>query len=289
MAKSNRLKSMHKKGTLYMQEGRFAEAERVFRKAAMMNPNPTSLNNWAECRFHMDDYEWVMKILKPNLENDTPQPFAHALAAQALLALEKNDEAEAQLDRAVDDYEKGMEILLKSGAPDMKQWDNNSAFVKASAGAFGYHKTVLTLHQRWEQYHNSPHDRFLAGVAAFNLGMFMEAIAYWAELPWPDWAIMNAYCDVALAIDRNIIPPFPLDYHIPRLPGEIQCKTKEEYVKTLCQGSVRMIILGIILDPNVDKMLLKAAIRELEIMIAVSGEWGISLARSLCVRLSPDI
>ncbi len=281
MATSHRIKSMHKKGTLYMQEGRFIEAERVFRKAAMMNPNPTSLNNWAECRFHMDDYEGAMIILEPNLESDTIQPFAHALAAQALLALERKDQAEAELSQAVDDYEKGMKAQLKFGAFDAGSWADNSVFIKAVAGALGYHRTVLTLHQRWEQYHNSPHDRFLAGVAAFNLGMFMEAMAYWAGLPWPDWAVMNAYCDVALAIEQAIIPAFPLGYNIPRLPGEIECKTKEDYVETLCQGSVRMIILGIVLDPNVDKILLDATMRELELLIRVSEEWGISLAKSL--------
>ncbi|HHY08484.1 MAG TPA: hypothetical protein GX530_08210 [Corynebacteriales bacterium] len=281
MAKSNRIESMHKKGTLYMQEGRFREAERVFRKAAMMNPNPTSLNNWAECRFHMDDYEGAMIILKPNLESDTIQPFAHALAAQALLALERKDQAEAELSQAVDDYEKGMKAQLKFGAVDAGSWADDAVFIKAIAGALGRHQTVLALHQRWEQYHNSPHDCFLAGVAAFNLGMFVEAMAYWAGLPWPDWAIMNAYCDVALAIEQGIIPAFPLGYNIPQLPGEIECKTKEDYVKTLCQGSIRMVILGIILDPNVDNMLLEAAMTELELLIRVSGEWGVSLARSL--------
>ena len=40
-------------------------------------------------------------------------------------------------------------------------------------------------------------NRFLAGVAAFNLGRFSQAASYWRRLPRPEWRFADLYVVVA--------------------------------------------------------------------------------------------
>ncbi|MEW6107450.1 MAG: tetratricopeptide repeat protein, partial [Bacillota bacterium] len=89
--------ALRAKGLRHLNREEFEEAERVFRKLVKTDPSPASRNNLAMCRFRRGDREGALRVLKPNLEADLPNPFAHALAAQALAALGRKEDAEAHL------------------------------------------------------------------------------------------------------------------------------------------------------------------------------------------------
>lgn len=137
MGASREIGALGAEGLRHMSKGGFQEAERIFKKLAKTDPTPTSLNNWAACRFLQGDPEGALMVLRPNLEADLPNPFAHALAAQAFAALGRMETAEVHLARAIGDFDAGMETLVPAGIVRERSWREYTAVIKKAAGDLG--------------------------------------------------------------------------------------------------------------------------------------------------------
>ena len=73
-------------------------------------------------------------------------------------------------------------------------------------GSLGEHKQVLEVYRRWQKLNDDWELRYLAGVASFNLGRFMQAAAYWSGIHHvPHVANMQF---VAQLVQQGTIPPF---------------------------------------------------------------------------------
>lgn len=278
---SEEIATMQERATHYLNEGEVTKAEKIFKKVVRINPTPSSLNNWAMCRFYRRDPEGALKILEPNLKAGDPNPFARALAAQALTALGRKEQAEAQLRRAIADFEAGMKTLVPTGVADPKPWREYTVIIKRAAGDLGHHEQVLDLYHKWERHHVTPEDRFLAGVAAFNLGRFGQALSYWRKLPRPEWAITDVYVDVAKAVDTGVVPAFPLEYRVPSLHEAKQCKTEKDIRRLMQQGSARMIALGCVFSSSASEKMRGITADQLGLLVLHGGEWGVDLAKRL--------
>ena len=278
---SEEIDALRAKGLWHLNREEFEEAERVFKKLVKTDPSPASRNNLAMCRFRQGDPEGALKVLKPNLEADLPNPFAHALAAQALAALGRQEDAQEHLARAISDFETGMKTVVPAGLVDGQSWREYTVIIKRAAGDLGHHRQVLDLYHKWERYHVHPEDCFLAGVAAFNLGRFSQAASYWRRLPRPEWGFADLYVIVADAANAGIVPRFPLEYRILDLREIKRRKTDDDLRRLAQQGWSRMIALGDILGESADHEERQLAAAQLRTIIWHGGDWGLDLAKRI--------
>lgn len=273
------IEALRLKGMRHLDMDEFEDAERIFKKLVKMNPSPAFRNNLAMCRFRQGDPEGALMVLKPNLEADLPNPFAHALAAQALAALGRRGDAEEHLAKAISDFETGLETVVPEGLVDRWSWREYTVIIKRAAGDLGHHRQVLDLYRKWEGYHTHFEDCFLAGVAAFNLGRFSRAASYWRRLPRPEWGFTDLYVIVADAANAGIVPQFPLEYRVPELRQIKGRKTDDDLRRLAQQGWSRMIALGYILGEPADDESKRRDAAQLRLIIYHGGDWGQDLAK----------
>ncbi|NPV52433.1 MAG: hypothetical protein HPY71_02800 [Firmicutes bacterium] len=276
-----KIDALVEKGSRYLKDGQFERAERAFKKAAALGAGASVVNNWAVSRFYRGDYEETLRILEPNLASPMPNPFAHAVAAQCLVELGRKDEARVHLDRAIRDFDKGLHDPFIQTIFTRKAWGEYTVMIERAAGALGEHRLVLDLYRRWEQYHVLPEDRFLAGVAAFNLRRYRQAISHWRHLPMPDWEFIGDYVRVAGLLEEGIIPAFPLEYHPPGAlsHGEKASIKSDEDAEQLAQlGTTRILVLAQVFDEESDE---RESAFKLRGLILLGGEWGVQLGRQL--------
>lgn len=281
MGTSNEIHALRAKGLEYMRRGEFEKAQKVFERLAKSDPDPSSRNNLAACRFKQGDLKGALGALEPNLEAELLNPFAHALAVQVFAALGRREEAERHLARAISDFETGMKTVVPAGLAAEEPWREYTVIIKRAAGDLGHHRQVLDLYRKWERYHVNPEDRFLAGVAAFNLGRFSQAVSFWRAVAPRGWGFADVYVTVASAVDAGTVPPFPLEYHVPE-PHEIKGhKTADDLRSLAQQGWFRMLALGSILGASRDYEGKRLAAAQLGTIIRYGGDWGLDLAKRI--------
>jgi len=264
-----------------MEEGYFKEAEDLFSGAFGIAPKPASLNNWAVCRFYQGDPEGTLQILKPNLASSGLAPFAWALAARAYAVLGRNDEALKHLNRAIADFEEGLKRLGPLDRGETKTWREYTVILKQAAGEIGKARLVIDLYRRHEPHHVTVGDRYLAGVAAFNLGCMDQAISLWSELPRLEFEVIDRYIDVACNIEAGVLPKFQLEYSFPSREQLGNIESAEDVAEMTRIGSVRMIFLSSLLDSDAAPLDFDDALGQLDIVMEGDAEWGIQLAESL--------
>jgi len=268
------IKRMEQESNRLIGKMRFAEAEAILREAIQVVPVPAVLNNLAFCRFSQDDPKEAFEILQPNLAPDVHHPFAQALAAQICVALGHRAEAEEYLESAIRDYEAG--IPKARSAPDAvaKQWYRYATTLKRAAGDLGHHQLVLDLYRRYETYSSDMEDRFLAGVASFNLGRMERAAYYWRKVREQ---FADDYAHVAQAVEMGVVPPFLLEYRVPNLG------VGPEILQT---GAGRMFIAHFLLTERVSAGEMGTASGFLKLAADVDREWGFQLAKSILAHPS---
>lgn len=264
-----------------MEKGYFKEAEEMFGEAFGIAPNPASLNNWAVCRFYQGDPEGALQILQPNLASSDLAPFARALAARAYAMLGRNDEALKHLNRAIADFEEGLARLAPLDRNETTTWREYTVILKQAAGDIGKAQLVIDLFRRHEPHHVSAGDGYLAGAAAFNLGRMDQAVSFWSGLSRLEFEAIDRYIDVACNIEAGVFPKFPLEYSFPSRERLMNLESAEDVIKMTRFGSVRMIFLSSLLDPEVMPLDFDEALGQLSVVIEGDAEWGIQLAESL--------
>ncbi|MBP7892877.1 MAG: tetratricopeptide repeat protein [Firmicutes bacterium] len=263
------IKRMERESNRLIGEMKYAEAEAVLREAMRVIPVPPVVNNLAFCRFMQDDPEKAFEILQPNLVPEAHHPFAQALAAQICVALGRRAEAEEYLESAIRDYEGGIPKARTAPNAVAKQWHLHATSLKRAAGDLGHHQLVLDLYRRHETYSSCVEDRFLAGVASFNLGRMERAASYWRRV---QEQFADDYAYVAQAVEMGVVPRFSLEYRVPDL------SVGPEILKT---GAGRMFIAHFLLTGQAPEGDIGAAGGFLKLAVDADSEWGLQFAKNI--------
>ena len=267
------------KGDALMEEKDFPGAEEFFRQvldSADAADSIPALNNLALAINAGGSPERALKTLKPYLESDPPQgnPYTFSFAAQLLANLEQPEEARQYLDRAVKLFESALPHLA-----DMNifrpGWYEYTVQIMRAASTLGDHRLVLDLYRRLEKYHVNWENRYMAGVAHFNLGRYKQAASTWEALN----KISNFTVplqQVALIMEQGTIPPFELDYSPPSWK-EVEEIFKEAggdrtlQEEAIAIGHIRIILLDIVFSELSTDEQKKEVV---ELLINFGGEWG---------------
>ena len=275
-----------------MAEGRWREAIALFAEAAPLveeaEIEPSFYNNLALCHEQLGEYEEALAVLAPNLRSGaTPSAFAHGLAARILHKLGRQEEAIAQLQLGIEDFALVLDFFRQTKTPPEEDFREYLIVLQEAAGMLGRHRTVLELHKRWQSLYVSPHNWFLAGVAAFNLGRYRQAAGCWRlEGTLKEWRFLDDYRLVAEEVESGLIPPFPLPYQ-PLALEEMKKKIDKMKNGGECglTGAEIASMLGYLLAGGFNNPAVLAG------LIRYSGAWGERFARNLLLsnRVEKDV
>ncbi len=210
-----------------------------------------------------------MKILQPTLAPEAHEPFAQALAAQISVALGRRAEAEEYLESAIREYEAGIPKMRLAPDATARPWYEYSATLKMAAGDLGHHQLVLDLYRRHETYSAGAADRFLAGVASFNLGRMERAASYWRRVRQQ---FADDYAYVAQAVEMGVVPRFSLEYRVPDIGVG---------PKVLKTGAGRMFIAHFLLTGQAPEGDIGTARDFFKLAVDMDSEWGLQFARNI--------
>lgn len=213
--------------------------------------------------------EEAFEILQPNLAPEAHHPFAQALAAQICAALDRRAEAEEFLESAIRDYEAGMPKARTAPDAVAKEWYRYATSLKRAAGDLGHHQLVLDLHRCYETYSSDMEDRFLAGVASFNLGRMERAASYWKKVREQ---FADDYAYVAQAVEMGVVPRFSLEYRVPDIGAG------PEILKT---GAGRMLFAHFLLTEQGPEGDIGTASGFFKQAVDVDSEWGLQFAKNV--------
>lgn len=286
------LNEVEEKARRLMGEGRWREAIALFAEATPLvegkEIEPSFYNNRALCHEQLGEYEEALAVLAPNLRSKAiPSAFAHGLAARILHKLGRQEEAIAQLQLGIEDFAAVLDFFRQTKTPPTEDFREYLIVLQEAAGILGRHRTVLELHKRWQSLYVSPHNWFLAGVAAFNLGRYRQAASYWRLEGTPkEWRFLDDYRLVAEEVESGLVPPFPLPYQ-PLSLEEMKKKIEKMKNGEECSltGAEIASMLGYLAANGFKNPVVLAG------LIRYSGAWGERFARNLLLsnRIEKDI
>lgn len=264
------IREIERESNRLLNEKKWAEAEMVLRKALEVTPMLVpAINNLAFCLFMQDNPEEALEVLRPNLSADIPNPFASALASQICVALGRMDEAEKHLETAVRSFDAGLPQMRLAPTAISNPWYEYTVMLKRAAGDLGRHQQVIDMYRRHEAYHTTPEDRYLAGVASFNLGRMGRAISYWSKLPWQ---LGLDFAKVAQSVETGMIPPFSLEYRVPFFDGN---------TPDMASGIGHMMLSHALLEGGLDNEDRSTAYSMLDLAVKEDRDWGLQLAENI--------
>lgn len=281
----NKEESLELEGKKLLEKRDFKGAEKIFSKMLELQESTVSRNNLALAIYLQGEADRALEALKPCLEAQSlelyPNPYTHALAARLYAALGEEDKARQQLKEAIKLFEEGIKEL-KKGSEKRHSWQEYTISIMRAAGSLGEHRQVFELFRRWEKYHISWENRYLAGIAAFNLGYFTRAASMWASLKEAGEFVMGMQ-QVAIMVDRGIIPPFKLEYEVyshEAINTLMEKAGNDEGLKgeLVKNGMIRIMMLSFILHPKTEERIVRAM---LETLVAYGDSWGKELAFNL--------
>jgi len=281
----SKVESLELEGKKLLEKRDFKGAEKKFSQALELQESTVSRNNLALAIYLQGEAKRALEALKPCLEAQSlelhPNPYTHALAARLFAALGEEEKARQQLKEAIKLFEDGIKELKKQ-SEIRHSWQEYTISIMRAAGSLGNHRQVFELFRRWEKYHISWENRYLAGIAAFNLGYFTRAASMWASLKEAGEFVMGMQ-QVAIMVDRGIIPPFKLEYEVyshEAIKSLMEKAGSDEGLKgeLAKNGMVRIMMLSFILHPKTEERIVLAM---LETLVAYGDSWGKELAFNL--------
>lgn len=272
-----RAMGLHDRGVRLMQQGHFEEAIACFQEAWNAAGLVSALNNWATVLQVQGRPAEALQVLEPVLGTSLVHPYTHALASRCCTAVGDTRRARDHLYLAIRSFDAGRSGL--AAHPDGGQaWIEYTMIIKEAAFDLGDYRLILDLHSRWPG-RDLPQGAFVAGVAAFNLGKYPQAIRIWLRVQDRAWVRpLKAYILVAQLVERGVVPPFTLDAQLPDT-DRLKNLTPDEAAKAPVEGSLRLLMLTAVFssaedDPRGDAGLVAELIRR-------TGDWGIDLGRRL--------
>ncbi len=278
--------SLMEEGMDLMSAGEFDEAERILRRAVDVCAIPRVMNNLAALYVHRGEHEEALAVLEPNLLSGEPSPYAHATAARCHIALGRPDEAAAEAERAVQDFQAGRPTgigwMFRS---EEAGWYEYVVPVFRSLGDLGEHRRIWQLYQQWQTGIDEPAAHYYAGIAAFNLGRFRQAERAWRRVKDKDWRFLEGFSFMAELCRTDGLPGLVLDYRMPTMDMDdipdtdaADGEDSRRIVAWLMDHPANLMLhLGFVLsghDVSGGDILLKA-------LVHLGGEWGEEFGRKL--------
>lgn len=264
-------------GRRLLQEGRLEEAIACFRQAWEEAGLTAARNNWATALYFHGKPDEALHVLEPLLDAALIHPFSHALASRCHSALGDTKKAREHLRKAIRDFDAGR-FRLHTQPDGGQAWIEYTMIIKDAAADLGEYRLILELHNRWPG-RDLAHGAFVAGVAAFNLGKYTQAIRIWQRVRDPQWVRpLQGYTIVAGWAERGVIPPFRLEARMPDT-DRLRKLTPDELAELPMDASLRLLMLVAAFDaaaehPDEDVPVLAELIRH-------TGDWGIDLGRRI--------
>lgn len=273
---------LEEKGSQLLSENDFQGAEKAYQMALEIQEDLSTRNNLALAIFAQDDPKRALQSLEPNLIIDPSRnnPFSYALAAQILSSLNREEEARLQLKQAIELFETRVKSPLDKNK--MLFTREYTVIIMKAAASLNDHHLVYDLYRRWKSYHTTYYNRYLAGIAAFNLGQYTRAASLWSSIKeLGEKALLMQ--QVALLVERGVVPPFSLEYQEKsneKILAEIAQADQDEEARAriMESGMMRMLLLSIVISPNVEEKMISSP---LETLIVYSGSWGKELGLNI--------
>lgn len=278
---------MHKKeveklaeqGKKLLEKRDFPGAEKQFARALALQEEASIRHNLALSVFMQEEATRAWDILRPNLRSGASDglqanPSSHALAAQLLAGMDQEAGARQQLRKAIQLFEQGL-ARRRGQKNDLLNWQEHTLMIMKAAASLGEHRQVYALYRRWENYHLTWENRYLAGIAAFNQGYYARAAAMWASLTTVSRLIFDMQ-QVARLADRGTVPAFQLEYiyYSREKLATVMMQASEDAearARLVSKGMMRMILLAELLRPAVNEKFTRFI---LETLIIYGGNWG---------------
>lgn len=277
---------MMEKASKLISENKLDDAEKILQRLMPEADGKEKIvvaNNLATIEYTRGNIGQALSLLGPYLEDDAPveSPYTFGLAAQLFARLDRRDEAERCLNRAVKVFEKILPYLREEGV-NPYSWYEYTVQLMRAAGALGDHRQVVDLYKKYERYHVSWENRYTAGVAYFNLKRYKQAASIWDPLNKMGSFIVPMQ-RVAFLMERDVIPHFELSYNPPewvevidRFKNAGGDRKKQEEV--LQDGQVRVVLLDTLFGEQPGEKEKENAVK---ILVSYGGEWGKVLAMGL--------
>lgn len=275
-----------KKGKKLLDTGDFRAAEKAFAAALELDDAVPIRNNLALAVFMAGEARRALKVLEPcaGPENENPgaNPFSHALAARIHCSLGREDQARRQLQQAVRSFDDGL-ARLRRGALGQhpRSFREYTVIIMQAAADLEDHRLVFDLYRRWESYHVSWENKFLAAVACFNIGRYKRAASLLSSIAEMH-GLFSGMQQVAFMVERGAVPPFEMSYKLYD-EGKMQkvvedAGTSEDKCRRYVRdGFFRMMLLSWILEEDGSG----DTGRALYILVYYGGEWGEKLGRQV--------
>lgn len=265
-------------GQNLLKQGDFQGAAQSFAAALKEDDAVPIRNNLALSLFMAGKPEEALEALQPALNAEDKHlranAFSYALASRICCSLGREEEARRWLNQAVQSFETGLSEMLHTFKKVPATFCEYTAIIMRAAADLKDHRQVFELYRRWEPYHVSWENKFLAGVACFNLGRYKRAAGLWASIAEVHH-LFDAMQQVAFLVERGVIPPFAMSYNTYE-PEEIEKMLKEaatdEEARRRCwqDGYILMALLSYILKGEDKQEAGKMAYS----LAAYAGEWG---------------
>ncbi|MCL5982016.1 MAG: SNF2-related protein [Firmicutes bacterium] len=166
------------------------------------------------------------------------------------------------------------------GAAALRTWQEYISMIMRAAGKLGDDRQVLDLYKRWQSHHVNWENKYLAGIAAFNLKRYRQAASYWGDIPELSYAPDMQY--VALLADRGTVPPFRLEYEVitaQHLEEILTCLKEDNLPVVVLEGGMaRMSLLLTVVHEKKDESRVAAIV---EMVVVNGGEWGKKFGREV--------
>ena len=276
----DKLARLEEQSCEYLKQGKFRQAEDILVKilAEKDNDNHMLSNNLAIARLLQGRTEEALNTLA--LHEGKANPYGKSLAALCFAELGQSQQAKKQLHEAVCDFERGLTVMREMGAAALRPWQEYTVMIMRTAGKLGDDRQVLDLYKRWQSHHVSWENKYLAGIAAFNLKRFRQAASYWGDIPELGYAPEMQH--VALLADRGTIPPFELEYEVitaQYIEKILKCLKEDNLPVDLLESG--MVLMSLLLTVVHEKKDEARAAAILEMVIIYGSEWGKKFGREV--------
>ncbi|KYO67344.1 hypothetical protein [Thermovenabulum gondwanense] len=270
----------------YLEKRDFKKAKEYFYKALEIDDNAVLRNNIALTLFLLGDSEGALYNLQllftSSEEKMNPNVYSYALASQIYSSIGNEVQARFFLKKAIEEFEK-LRKMFNVFLPDsVKEY---VIMIIKSAAALKDHYLIYELFNKWQGYHISWENYYLAGVACFNMKKYKQAANLWDKISKTIF-FASDIAKIAILIQDGVIPAFELEYEILSLEDlkHIIKKSddqKDGLKKIIDNGFIRMYYLSYlleILEKDVCDEICENMLRQL---ILFTDRWGDELAKRI--------
>ena len=224
--------------------------------AALAREDVTPIrNNLAMTLFQGGEPQRALDVLQPAFSTEEMEkaanPFTYALAASINTTLGQPEAARQHMEEAIRCFEKGLAEFSCNRSQIPRPFQEYTVSIMRAAAGLNDHRLVMDLYRRWESCHVSWENKYLAGVACFNLGRYKQAARFWLSIA-REYKLFSGMQLVALLVERGVIPPFTMGYKVyneDKLDAIIKDCTgdKNKLNRYLQDGYILMMLLAFLL------------------------------------------